>query len=241
MILQPKILIPGMPQWRRGRVSGAGGGTSFTETAYTDDAANWNSPGIKTISGMAIGSAASDRIICAAINLRAAGNVDQNGLMTVTIGGISAAYALICCTGLATANFLSCVAWANVPTGTTADLVVDLYNIDGSWIQAALYRLTGFSTTVQDSGTANGATTLSDTLTSSNGSAVVCAAVGNPNGGNEGTWSGGVTEQYDVDVDSDYGGIATGTATGSTISPQIVFAASTSNFTAFAAAVFAPS
>lgn len=103
---------------------GGGGGSAVLtfqgETGYAAGQDGTNSP--NTFSSMPIGTAFSNRRVIAVITTAGSYNGAVSG---VTIGGVTATVVSTPGTGAAVANFSSIItfAWADVPTGTTANVV----------------------------------------------------------------------------------------------------------------------
>lgn len=129
-------------------------GFGITYVSGTSTTNNTSDP--QTFAGMAIGDAASDRIIIAWLHI-ASGTSMGAAPTSVTIGGVSATrrvdisgdgYTRLCCYT------------ATIPTGTTANVVID-YSSRGSTNMTAvhLYRMVGqASETPHDTATSGGST-----------------------------------------------------------------------------------
>lgn len=150
-----------------------------------------------TLSGTSLGAPAADRYIVAVVWTDAvAGSIS---ISSVTIGGVSASLV----TSASTSGTVLAMYIANVPTGTTGDVVAS-FSATSDDHHIALWALTGLTSTTPidtDSNTSNAALT----MTSEVGGVIIGAAwAADPI---TYTWSG-ATENYD----SNY--IATRTASG---------------------------
>lgn len=213
-------------------------GASVIRTATTSTGSAWTTG--RTFSGLSIGTAAADRVIAIALNFRSA---SSQAAMTATIGGISAT--VVMGTEADASNFFySCIIYAAVPTGTTADLVLSNLTADSgttATMALSVHRIIGASATAEATGTVTGSTTLSTTINSTAGGVVIAAAMGNAPGP-DCTWTN-ITEETDIltpNSGADTSSTASGTTSGSTVSPQVVFSASTALFCVMTAVTFQP-
>ena len=143
-----------------------------------------------TFSSQNLGEAAFDRtIICAVSGRTQDGTSSGNVISSVTIGGVSATIAV---QGQNSGNTQG-IAIASVPTGTTGDVVV-VFAETMTNAEVSLYRCTGISTTVYDSGTSTASVGTYDLDIPANGVAV--AMMKNDDGSQTATWAG-LVETYD--------------------------------------------
>jgi hypothetical protein len=114
--------------------------TSTLDIAYTDGSSSSSNAFTYTFTGIGIGVATADRIVavCAAINATSA---TTYGISSMTIGGIAATMAV-----RSSSNKNAAIAYAVVPTGTTATIVVTLTGTGtpGRCVVNA-YRITGYN------------------------------------------------------------------------------------------------
>ena len=165
-------------------VAGGGGGGGFSapaltatgtphEPAYSGSTFTWT--------GLAIGTADANRWVIAAI----CGYLLEN-TANVTIGGVSATKI----TGVWADNYFADLWIANVPTGTTANVVVTFTTNQGWGANVALFRMVKATSTTHDIGTpispAFATANMSDCTVPSGGAAIFC-------GVNDDTVGGGAT------------------------------------------------
>lgn len=114
--------------------------TSSVDIAYTDGASSSSNTFTYTFSNIGIGAAATGRIVavCAAINATSA---TTYGISSITIGGVAATMAV-----RSSGNKNAAIAYAVVPTGTTATIVVTLTGsgTPGRCVITA-FRIVGYS------------------------------------------------------------------------------------------------
>jgi hypothetical protein len=114
--------------------------TSNVSIAYTDGSSSSANSFTYTFSSVGIGAAATDRIVavCAAINATSA---TTYGISSITIGGVAATMAV-----RSSSNKNAAIAYAVIPTGTTATIVVTLTGsgTPGRCVVNA-YRITGYN------------------------------------------------------------------------------------------------
>ena len=152
-----------------------------------------------TFSAVDLGAAAGDRYIiisCSALS-------SSRNITTVTIGGVAVTEFSI--TGIDTFNIMG---YANVPTGTTGDVVVTL-DAGGTSAGCGLYRVTGLFSTTDDSqdhdATAGSSTLNLTTVVAGTQTAFVIAHVMQVNSDStSGTWTE-LTEQYDTNTEAPNG------------------------------------
>lgn len=127
---------------------------TFQETKTTTaDASEY------TFSGANIGTAAADRYVIAGISVVKANSADDFTGITVTIGGVSASTSSFIQVG--GQRPVTLIAVANVPTGTTADVVVTMPNTARDGL-CAVWTTNGISTTPTDTGTSSAPDPTSD-------------------------------------------------------------------------------
>ncbi len=141
-----------------------GGGVVLT---YQSGPASQGANNVFTFAAQPIGTAEAGRIVAVVCGARH----NTSNTMSMTIGGVAATAALAGAVD-DTTSFID-IFYANVPTGTTADVVVTVSTF-GQQVQIAVYTITGASLT--PSGTGSTAFT-----TVNPGSMVVTATV--PSGG----------------------------------------------------------
>lgn len=137
-----------------------------------------------TISAMAIGAAAADRLVFIVLGWFDLGAAIQANPTSVTIGGITATQAVVSNTGGVFTPALY-EYWAAVPTGTTANVVVNFSaNADTSdYIGVSVYRVVGANTSTPVSATATTNTTsptqaVSTSITVPANGALICGGSG---------------------------------------------------------------
>jgi hypothetical protein len=214
-------------------VLGASGGVASglsceyrAQYASTADATTY------TFSACDLGAAASDRHIVVTITARAATTGVVSG---VTIGGVTATIDhMVGAHGSAvgTGSSVVAIARAAVPTGTTGDVVV---TFDATRLRCTLgvFRLTGGTPSVADTGGAANTTTPTVTtlsagaMTTSAGGVVVAAAANATPALHE--WSG-VTERYDIALEGFFQSSAADAATtGADVTPAVTLSGATTN------------
>ncbi len=149
-----EIDTPGTYTFTGNSFSGFGSGSQTTggfkpaEITLTDTyrlASGMSSP--HTISAANIGAADSTRIVAVNLTFQT-----TQAVSSITIGGVTATI-----TTAASASNRILIAWAAVPTGTTADIVINWSSTAGTQPMAAVYRIinastTAFATSVVNSG-----------------------------------------------------------------------------------------
>ncbi len=147
-----------------------------------------------TFVGENLGTAASDRQIIVAISSRDSGESAQ-ALASVTIGGVSATISVQRSNISTDTNVLALVI-ANVPTGTTGDIVVTF--TEGMLrCGIAVYRATGISATPTDTGSSIVADPTFDIDVTAGGFAIGTSVTGDS--GATATWTG-ITEDYEIQI-----------------------------------------
>lgn len=175
---------------------GGGGGPDIENTANLSNTGNET---VYTFSSAALGIANANRLIAITIRTQDQGG----GVGAVTIGGQSATKTA----QLAQGNFTTLIAYADVPTGTTGNIVI---NSNGSaWVNClvSVYRIVGHrSSTPIDTDTEGGLNidpTVNFPSPPSNGVAIY-AFMANLGTDGPGTWSGGVTESVSAQIETDW-------------------------------------
>ena len=164
----------------------------FAFLQYTEDTANQST---YTYSSENLGVAAADRYIIVAVNSRRGGNPAD--VTSVTIGGVSATIVVEQANSDANSD-VSALAIANVPTGTTGDVVV-VYTATMARASIGVYRATGIdSATPYDSGSSTAADPTFD-IDCEAGGFVIGTACSNSN--TTTTWSG-ITEDWDDEMET---------------------------------------
>lgn len=162
------------------------------DLTYQDTDSDLTAQSTYTLSGMGIGTANTNRRVLVAIGII---NIPVRTVTGVTIGGVSA-------TELAQVSNAGGVttAWyyADVPTGTTANVVITL-DASASNCHAATYRLVGEnSMTPTDTDTTNGSGSSQSTTVTKTGQGVALSANTLSSSANS-TWSN-LTEDIDNNV-----------------------------------------
>lgn len=207
--------------------AGGGGSVGIARTDLDTTSKNTTS-GSASWTDMNIGAADESRVVVVVWWVRIAG-FDWSS-MTASIGGESAT--ILHSFDQSGDRFCVAIAWAAVPTGTTATVSVTV-PATSSTNAMAVYRMIGCSDTATDTGSVDSALTLNDTLTTVTGGIVIGSGV-NSQAGPSATWSGGVTEDLDGDfATADTYTSAFGDATGASMTPQVVFGSGTASAAAF--------
>lgn len=204
---------------------GASAEIAATSTQTTSEA---TSGGSATWAAMDIGSADASRVVVAVIWARSSGSLTVS---SATIRGVSAT--ILHTDDVSGDTFTSVIMWAEVPTGTSADIAISCSARTSTNVMR-VYRMVGCAATAIDTGAVNSALTMNDTLTTVSGGIVFGSGVNSQTGGSNATWSGGVTEDYEVDfATADTATAAFGAATGASMTPQVVFGTGSGNAAAF--------
>lgn len=198
---------------------------SLTEIANSTGG-SWDSgAGTYTFSGVSIGTAAADRKVIVPFTF------ERNTISAVTIGGVTATVESISQAGVAGAA----VAHADVPTGTTADIVFTMSG-DPTFEAITTYSLTGAESAAVDSNSiGENGTGGSFSLTTVNGGWVVAASFLRTGG--TATWTGASEDYTTTTAGRDHSHASGSTSSTST---TIEAAWSASNNTALAAVSFEP-
>lgn len=151
--------------------------------------------------GFDIGEADANRFLVAALTARE--NTIGGALSSVTIGGLTA-------TDLATATLsdsgrtlIASLHGVTVPTGTTADVVLNL-NKTFNHGACTLYKLMGLNSTTPDdtdTDTSAASRTVTMNLTPLNGAVALAAAAFDGNASSDAAWTQ-VTEDYDQELEN---------------------------------------
>lgn len=157
-----------------------GSGLAEGTITFTDSSSNPSSIGATsyTSSGLAIGDADADRQVY--VSLAISAGLNNINLSSVTIGGVTATEVISRRTTLLSHGAF--IYRANVPTGTTADVVVTNTTDNLQDVTIAVYSTLDFSTTPTDTFTTTDRT---DDITLSNlrdGSAVIAVMSSDGNG-----------------------------------------------------------
>lgn len=148
-----------------------------------------------TFSSVGLGAASNNREIYVAVGTRDAGS--DTTIDSVTVGGV-AATSKVAATNTSGGNITRVEIWsANVPTGSTGDIVVTLSETTLiTWI--SVYRAVNVGSTIPySSATDTGTTITLDANTPSGKAFIIGAAQCNDTGTT--SWTGIATEDYDSD------------------------------------------
>jgi len=197
------------------------GSVGFKEITYITTASDATDLTTYTFSTQSIGDANSSRKVIVGVH----GSINFQTVSTVTVGGISATILV----QEATLGIVAAIAIAEVPTGTTADVVV---TFTGAMDRCAIgiWRAVGsISMTPIDTGSST-ADPGTDTLTSVIGGYCVCVGTG----GDTATWTN-ATENYDALIESTtYKNGALAATAATTIAPSCNYATTVVQSTVFA-------
>jgi hypothetical protein len=196
---------------RRGFIQVAAGGGGVVAVAQTDTALVTGSTAAPlTFTGLAMGTAAADRISVAVINHR-----QREALTAVTINSVSATKAVAETVAGVSGNLSSEIWYAANPTGTTGNVTLDFNgNSSAAEVQCSVFSVTGSSGTPDSavSNSANGVNDISVTATiAANGGLVAGGVHGEQTAA--ATWTN-AAEDADADVTSFRGGTAHFTTAG---------------------------
>lgn len=153
-----------------------------------------------TFSAVGIGTASSDRTVIVAAFSRNSGNTAS--ISSVTVGGSAATERASANYNISGGSSVCGLYTIPYPTGTTADIVV---NLPSSYARAgvAVYAVYGLvSVTPSATASATNATTLNLNTNVTEGSVCIGAVYTNPNG--SATWTG-LTEDLDILIESSNG------------------------------------
>ncbi len=168
------------------------GGGSVASVTYVNNYTSGTDTNTYTFSGCNIGTANADRTVVITVGARRSGT--PSTVNSVTVGGNSATELVQVSSG-ATNSCVAAIYAIDVPSGTTADVVVTLAS---TMLRCGIgvYDCTGISTTANDTATATSASG-SGTVTATADGAVIGVAMSGSS--TAFTWSG-ITENYDVQV-----------------------------------------
>lgn len=169
----------------------AGGGGSASVT-FVNSYESGTDTGTYTFSACDIGVADADRTVIVTVNSRRAGT--PSTVSGVTVGG-NAATEVVQVSAGPTNSTVSAIYAIDVPSGTSADIVVTLAN---TMLRCAIgvYRCTGISATPNDTATSSSSGG-SGTVTATAGGCVIGTSASGST--NPYVWSG-ITENYDVQI-----------------------------------------
>ena len=178
--------VPG-PSWA-GVLGGAGGGVA--EITFTDTGKDGTSDTSFPYPARAIGAAAGDRKVV--VLVYSEGGLNSATVSSLTVGGISGAAVA---THYPTTGLRLEIWQADVPTGTTADVVVNFSATRSNGAHIGVFRVTGAAAAAHDTGGNTSQTAPSDTLDiPANGCAVALAGGNGP--AQPITWTG-LTERFE--------------------------------------------
>jgi hypothetical protein len=176
-----------------------------------------------TFAAQNIGPAASDRVVVVTSESRGSGS--SVTIVSVTIGGISAT--VYQRSNAAATSNISAIAFAVVPTGTTADVVIT-FSAGRLRCNIGVFSLAGASTTVNDDAS-DASTATSHTLSIAVNAGGAVFGSSNNASVKTSTWTG-IAEVYDGEIEAASGFYATGAysdfASGSTASVVVTPSAS---------------
>lgn len=195
-----------------------------------------------TFSACDFGAAAANRYIIVGVGIVRISGTDDLSSMTASIGGVSATLiSFVADTG--GQRPVTTLAIANVPTGTTGDVVLALPNFSRD-TSIGVYRTTGISPTPTDTGTSLASAPTSDIDVLAGGIIVGVALVASSS--TSATWTG-LTERYDTAFGTGpdtHSGASVDSASTQTLTCTCTFAASTAgvcgSFASFPAAASGP-
>ena len=225
-------------------------GLTAPSVSFLQSAASTSNAQNYTFSSQSLGTAASDRKIIACVNSSAV-NVSALSVSSVTIGGVSATQ--IVAGNADNNNSLQpfAIFIADVPSGTSGDVVVSLNANNGANCHIALYRATGAGGIMSMGAINNAATSSTTTLTRIAQMPENSVAIlhGNKNGRTVAMNLTGVTEEYDFGHDADsgadmrtFGGINTSAASSGAVAltTSAALASGTSSYLGIATIVIKP-
>ncbi len=174
-----------------------------------------------TISGASIGTPSADRIVAVPFAYR----TTINQVPTVTIGGVPAT--VVTQKSTADLHMFTGVAYALVPTGTTADIVFSSFSgvTANVWFEAQVYSITGASLTGAVSAGDNGANPHSMNLTVSDPGAAIISSATSALGGDDIVWSGVASRDVTRGtlINADQFATATGLLQGNSADMDVAF------------------
>lgn len=210
-------------------------------TYLSDHRSSSIATGANTFSAVSLGAASSDRYVVVVVQWRhQTAGVDISG---VTIGGQAATQAVEAVSTDSTHMFHTEIWYALVTSGTTGDIVVTVTGSPSGTRSLAVdtYSMTGASSiAVTDTATGNNSASYSETLTCSEGGAVLGSVISNPTAGTVVTWTGDVTEDYEEDPGAtDVGSAASASAlSAGTVDANASVAGGFTIYTCYAACTF---
>jgi len=166
---------------------------------FRSSTSNASAASTYTFTAQAIGPAAADRYVYVATSGRIAGTIPSFAVSSLTVGGISAAE-LVVVNGTANNTGSSSIWRALVPTGTTADIVVNYTG--GSSVRCGIVVWSGTgSSTVYATSTAGAGGTPGATLSLNVAANGAVLATGTSTSSDAHAWSG-LTENADYQIGS---------------------------------------
>jgi hypothetical protein len=165
-----------------------------------------------TFSAQAIGAASADRRVIVAVSFLGSLPIAIN---SATIGGVSATIIRQASAGVSGTCPTAAIIIANVPTGTTADVVFNLSN-PAALAVIGVWQATGLSADAahdSQSATATSGTTLATTTATTSTGFIIGASMG---AGSTVTWSS-FTERYDTSGGSGSEAMTNGTGITETV------------------------
>jgi hypothetical protein len=196
---------------------GFGGAGDLKSFVCTDTSADLTTQTTYTFAAQALGAAAADRLIVVAISISDCVSIDS-----VTIGGD--AMTEVVQESQSADPPVTAIFQRAVAAGETADIVITASDAARGCVIGVFSMIGLQSHTAVDSDVDNGTdSTASVTLTTQAGDFVVASVATNP-GERNFTWSGGVTKRIESQFGSGSdgsGSVASGTTTGSSITPLV--------------------
>lgn len=163
-----------------------------------------------TFSAISIGTADANRQVI--IGITQYGTSDPS---SVTIGGVTATQVTA---NTRTSNMWSAIYIANVPTGTTADIVITVANNSGTYCRVSVYRMVKSSQTAASTGTPVNAAFANAVITitvPSGGTAIWSGHNDNSFGGGDVGWTGtSVTDDFSTGEHAAASSTTSGSKTG---------------------------
>jgi hypothetical protein len=161
------------------------------------DGTNKNSVAVYTFSGLAIGTAAADRKVVVIISGTGIGGADA--VSAVTVGGVSGT-AVVSLTHSAAGDFTEEIWQADVPTGTTADVVVTWSATQMRSVGVGTYAVYGAASAAAATGTTE--TDAANVAMTVPAGGVSFGGTGSNVSTGSVAWSSNLTEGYDELVES---------------------------------------
>lgn len=192
--------------------------------------------GDETFSSVNIGAASSSRKVIVSIAYR---HINAGGTITaMTVGGISGTKWISASSFVATNYFVIELWHCDVPTGTSADVVVTFSGLTTTNRSASIgiWRGENVSDALADSATATGSNTISEVLAVPNGGAAIAACHGSGDAP-DATWTGDLGEDFDADPYDPLGDVHTGGSlmAGGSQTAAVTLSTSAAGATCFAA------